>query len=66
VTSFFGIKGAFFAFFSKTTKRIRAKVIFRIKEKTLVHYNLHSKAVHSVFKALLQTLQEEPDIICHC
>jgi len=30
VTLFFGIKGAFFAFFSKTTKWIFAKVFFRI------------------------------------
>jgi len=30
VMSLFGIKGAFFAFFSKTTRRVYTKIFFRV------------------------------------
>jgi len=58
VTSFFGIKGAFFL---KTTRRISAKFFFRVYEKTLVHYNLHWKAMHPAFKVFKLSSHPEKD-----
>jgi len=58
VTSIFGIKDAFFAFFSITT----TKFFSGFREKTLVHYNLHRKAMHLAFnvaKLVGRLLQEK-------
>jgi len=49
VTSFFGIKVCIFCVFLENVKTDLRKIFFRALEKTLVHYNMHEKALHPAF-----------------